>query len=403
MKTVVAMFDDLSTAHEAVEELRDTGFTQDDVSLVARDRAGEYGTYLDQDVDDEVAESTATGAIAGGAIGGLAGLLVGLGALTIPGIGPVVAAGPIVAGLTGAGIGAAAGGIFGALVGWGIPEAEAELYAEGVRRGGVIVAVRAPENQVQRAVDILTSYDPTDIQRRSTYWREEGWTGYDSNAAPFTAEEIDRELSRYDRYNVQSDVDYGEFEDYEEYQEYDYDTFAPFFREHYQTNYANRGYAYDRYDPAYRYGYSLATDERYYDRDWDLIEPEARRQWESEHESAWDEFKDTVRHAWEEVTNAFETDEDDYDYDDEEYGAFEPSYRQHYETNYPTSDYTYNQYQPAYRYGYDLATDYRYRDRTWDEVEPEARSRWEEVNEGTWEEFKDSVRHGWEQVKRTLS
>jgi len=400
MKTVVGMFDNLSDAHEVVEDLMDAGFTRDDISLVARDRGSEYGTHLDQDTGNEVAESTATGAIAGGAIGGLAGLLVGLGALTIPGIGPVIAAGPIVAGLTGAGIGAAAGGIFGALVGWGIPESEAELYAEGVRRGATIVAVRAPENRVERAVEIISDYDPVDIQRRSSFWREEGWTSYDPGAEPLTAEQIDRELSRYDRYDVQSDVDYGE---YEEYEEYDYDTFAPFFREHYQTNFANQGYAYDRYDPAYRYGYTLATDERYYDRDWNALEPEARRQWESEHQGAWEEFKDTVRHAWQEVTSAFDMDDDEYDYDEGQYDTLEPSFRRHYETNYRTSDYAYNQHQPAYRYGYDLATDYRYRDRTWEELEPEARRRWEEINEGTWEEFKASVRHGWEEVKRTLS
>lgn len=307
MKTVVGMFDDLSDAHEVVQDLMDAGFTRDDVSLVAHDRSSEYGTYLDRDVDDDVAESTATGAIAGGAIGGLAGLLVGLGALTIPGIGPVVAAGPIVAGLTGAGIGAAAGGIFGALVGWGIPESEAELYAEGVRRGGTIVAVRAPENQVERAVAIMADYDPVDIQRRSSYWHEEGWTGYDAGAEPLTAAQIDRELSRYDRYGVQSDVDYGEYE------------------------------------------------------------------------------------------------EEEYDFDEDQYDALEPSFRRHYETNYRGNEYAYNQHQPAYRYGYDLATDYRYRDRPWDEVEPEAQRRWEEVNEGTWEEFKESVRHGWEELKRTLS
>jgi hypothetical protein len=310
MKTVVGMFDDLSDAHEVVEDLMDAGFTRDDVSLVARDRASEYGTFLDEDVDDvdnEVAESTATGAVAGGAIGGLAGLLVGLGALTIPGIGPVVAAGPIVAALTGAGIGAAAGGIFGALVGWGIPETEAELYAEGVRRGAIIVAVRAPENRVERAVEIMADYDPVDIQRRSSYWREEGWARYDPNAEPLTADQIDQELSRYDRYSAQSDVDYGEYE------------------------------------------------------------------------------------------------EEEYGYDEGQYDTLEPSFRHHYETNYRTSDYAYNQHQPAYRYGYDLATDYHYRDRTWDEVEPEARRRWEEVNEGTWEEFKESIRHGWEELKRTLS
>ncbi|HEX6386437.1 MAG TPA: hypothetical protein VF177_17335 [Anaerolineae bacterium] len=409
MKTVIGLFDNLSDAHEVVEDLMDAGFTRDDISLVARDRGAEYATYLDEDADEEVAEATATGAIAGGAIGGIAGLLVGLGALAIPGVGPVVAAGPIVAALTGAGIGAATGGIFGALVGWGIPEAEAGVYAEGVRRGGTLVIVRAPDDRVERAVDIMEDHDPVDVETRASSWRQAGWTGYDPEAAPYTAEQIDRERVRYGDYDRQSDVDYGE---YDEYDEYDFETFDPIFREHYETTYANRGYPYARYEPAYRYGFILATDERYFDRDWAEIEPVARRHWESEHEGAWEEFKDTVRHAWEEVTEVFEGDEDydydeeydeEYDYDEEAYDPFEPSFRQHYETHYRVSDYSYDQYQPAYRYGYDLATDYRFRDLTWEEVEPEARRRWEEVNEGTWEDFKESIHHGWNEVKRTVS
>src|SRR5690554_5933991 len=126
MKTVVALFDEIEDAHEAVEDLVDSGVARGDVSLIARDLDNRYSRYIDNgDADDSVGEGAVVGATGGAVIGGLAGVLVGMGALAIPGIGPVVAAGPIVAGLTGASMGAVAGGLLGALAGWGIPEGEA--------------------------------------------------------------------------------------------------------------------------------------------------------------------------------------------------------------------------------------------------------------------------------------
>src|SRR6185503_10222365 len=148
MKTIVALYDDFATAQRATQELVAKGIDRGNISLVANDVAGEYS----QSVNDSdaapvtlTADATAVGAGTGAVIGGIGGLLVGLGALAIPGIGPIIAAGPLVSALVGAGVGAVTGGLVGALTSLGVPEAEAGYYAEGVRRGGALVTAQIPE------------------------------------------------------------------------------------------------------------------------------------------------------------------------------------------------------------------------------------------------------------------
>ena len=122
MKTVVGLYDELTNAHDTVNDLVTAGFDRNNISLVSGDRDNSYATGTETEMTTDTTTANAmAGALTGGAIGGMAGMLVGLGALAIPGLGPVVAAGSILAGLTGADVGAAAGGILGALIGWGIP------------------------------------------------------------------------------------------------------------------------------------------------------------------------------------------------------------------------------------------------------------------------------------------
>src|SRR5687768_8863649 len=181
-KQVVGLFDNMQDAHAAVQELTNAGFTADDVSIVANNSSGEYGVGDGGDGGSEAAEGAGAGATGGAVLGGLGGLLVGLGALAIPGIGPVVAAGTLGTALAstavGAGLGAAAGGLVGALVGVGIPEEDANVYAEGVRRGGALVTVTADsDSDADRAADILDSYNVVDIDERSSSYRAGGWSG----------------------------------------------------------------------------------------------------------------------------------------------------------------------------------------------------------------------------------
>jgi len=130
----------------------------------------------------------AAGVTGGAVVGGLTGLLVGLGALAIPGIGPVIAAGTIATALgsaaVGAGVGAVTGGILGALVGLGVPEEEAQVYAEGVKRGGILVAVRTDDTRATEATNIMRQFNVADINTLRNQWKQAGWTGYDDRTVP---------------------------------------------------------------------------------------------------------------------------------------------------------------------------------------------------------------------------
>src|SRR5688500_93593 len=139
--TVVAVFHDRDDAQDAINALRDAGFMADDISILARDR--DVSGKLADDTGTEAGAGAATGALAGGLLGGAAGWLVGIGALAIPGVGPIIAAGPLAAALGGAALGAAGGGLIGALTGAGVPEDEAKWYDERVRSGGILVTVVA--------------------------------------------------------------------------------------------------------------------------------------------------------------------------------------------------------------------------------------------------------------------
>ena len=139
--TVVALFDDRDQAQTAVAALQDAGFRSDDIGITMRDR--EEASTLAEHTSATTGAGAATGALAGGALGAVAGWLAGIGALAIPGIGPIIAAGPLAAALTGAAIGAAGGSLTGALTGLGVPEDEARWYETEVGRGGTLITVGA--------------------------------------------------------------------------------------------------------------------------------------------------------------------------------------------------------------------------------------------------------------------
>ena len=171
-KRAVGTFSSYQDAEVAVRELRDSGFPMDRVSVVGRDtdRANELtdigtGDHLGDRSkqvahDTQADEGARKGAVAGGTLGGLTGLLVGLGALAIPGIGPVMLGGALATALattiSGGAIGAAAGGLVGALVGLGIPEDRARVYNDRVSRGDYLVIVDGSEEEVRRAESILS-------------------------------------------------------------------------------------------------------------------------------------------------------------------------------------------------------------------------------------------------------
>jgi hypothetical protein len=148
-RTIAGLFPDRVSAEQAIDALKAAGFTGDQIGVAMRDRTAQGD--LIAETETQAADGAATGAIGGGLLGGLTGFLIGIGALAIPGLGPVVAGGILasafgVAGgttLAGLGIGAAAGGVVGALVSVGIPELEARHFETGFRAGAVLVTVDA--------------------------------------------------------------------------------------------------------------------------------------------------------------------------------------------------------------------------------------------------------------------
>jgi hypothetical protein len=157
-----AIFPTRSAAESAVDRLIAAGFTNQDVSVLMSDNnsSREFAT----EKNTKAPEGTATGVGVGGVIGGTLGLLAGIGALAIPGVGPLIAAGPIMGALAGLGVGGAVGGLVGALVGMGIPEYEAKRYEGRVKDGGILVSVHCDTSEeISRAKDVLKQAGGEDI------------------------------------------------------------------------------------------------------------------------------------------------------------------------------------------------------------------------------------------------
>jgi len=457
-KTVVGLFDTSAEAQSVVQELIDSGFQPTDISLVANDAKGEYGNYREVGADGSAtAEGAGAGAVGGGVLGGVLGLLVGVGALAIPGIGPVLAAGPLAAALgaagastlVGAGIGAAAGGIIGALVGAGIPEQDAGFYAEGVRRGGTLVLVKASDDLAQRAYDSMRHYGAVDVDERSGNWRESGWNSFDPSADVYTdTTDLDDKWDRSSKIGTTggalagaatgaaigsvagpvgtaiggaagavTGAGVGAAGDVagKSYEEGDYSSTATASRDYATTTSPARDFgtattASRDYDATTTPGtsYSTGTGATDIDDKWDRSSKVgttggavAGAATGAVIGSAGGPVGTVIGGAVGAAAGAGigaagdvagETVEDAY-------GRYDDDFRTHYQSNATTSGYTYDQYAPVYRYGYGLANDPLYRDRDWSMIETDARSRWEERNPGTWEQFKDSVRYAWDKAR----
>jgi hypothetical protein len=394
------MFDDTMHARQAVEDLVDSGFAREDISLVAR------GTDEDIEHYNARGEDVSQGAGIGAALGGVGGLLVGLGALAIPGVGPVVAAGTIGSALAGAGIGALAGGLIGALVDAGIPDDHAEIYTEGVRRGGTLVMLDTTNEMAERAVSILNRHNPVDIQRRAEQWRQGDWTGFNPEAEPYTSQDLERERTRYrDEYATERDTDF-------------------------ETPLADEDVHLGERDPeADRVrGYSRLTEDRL-EEDVDLFDEDVNiGRGDMDMPTTGTDFETRQDRPMGERDmpasgTDFETFEDrpmgeaglpsagsDYEtFQDRPAGMgthrqafedFDQDFRHHYQTRYgATGSYDYAMYRPHYQYGYELGSDERYRDRSWEDFEMEARREYEgRYPDTAWDDIKDAVREGWRRV-----
>lgn len=306
--TIVGLFNTMDDAQHTVQALIDSGFHNNDISVIARDERGK--TVQQNAVGDssQAVEGAGAGAVGGTVIGGAIGLLIGAGLLAIPGIGPVLAAGPLAAaigtatatagaGALGAGVGAATGGLVGGLVGVGVPEEQARSYAQGVERGNVLVSVSTDEGRAASTGDLMRRYGALNLEshRRSDADDDTAdLRDYPNADAVSDSGYLYGDYARGQRSEPADDVrsDYARGLR-------DYSNFENDFRSHHSATYTPNPQPYETHEPAYRYGYNLASDSNFQGNRWEDVEQQARRSWEQDRPGTWNEFKEKVRYAWE--------------------------------------------------------------------------------------------------------
>ncbi|MEP7152962.1 MAG: general stress protein [Nitrospira sp.] len=161
-KAVFGIATTYAQAETIVDSLKIAGFSNNDISVLLPDKDGTRDFAHEKNT--KAPEGAAAGAGTGGVVGGVLGWLVGIGSLAIPGVGPFVAAGPIMAALSGAAVGSAVGGLTGALVGLGIPEFEAKRYEGKLKQGNILISVHSEDSkETDRAEQILKNANAQDV------------------------------------------------------------------------------------------------------------------------------------------------------------------------------------------------------------------------------------------------
>jgi uncharacterized protein (TIGR02271 family) len=386
-KAVVGLFPTRTEAEGVVQDLVREGIPRDDISLVSRDEMerGETGGT------QEGMGGIGTGA----ALGGLGGLLVGLAALAIPGIGPIVAAGPIATALGGAAIGAAAGGLIGALTDMGVPEEEARSYEEGVRRGGTLVTAHAEDAMADRARTIMERHHAMEVHGAAGTGRAEAASARTEAASGRTAAasvEAGQRRIPVGEEELQvgkREIDRGGVRVYSKVTERPVEEQVRLREERVNVERRPVDRAVEPGDRAFR----EETIEVRETAEEPVVAKQARIVEEVVIDKEVDErtetVRDTVRRKDVRVERA--GGEEGLPYE-----GLESDFRQHCDRMHGASGVRYEQCAPAYRFGHSLASHPRYGGSDWSSVEPEARRHWEERNQGTWERFKDSVRYAWD-------
>ncbi len=195
------LYDNYDEALHTVQALEAAGVPHTDISIVGNNADSAHsttGTTTDATLD---ATKSGAGATTGTVLGGGLGLLTGIGLLAIPGVGPVVAAGWLIATVTGAGLGAAGGGVLGSLIHAGVPEDHAHVYTEGVRRGGTLVSVRGDETQAATIEGVLEGRTTAavDMTARRAAYTSTGWEKFEDTAPHYTPAQVAAEQTRYSR------------------------------------------------------------------------------------------------------------------------------------------------------------------------------------------------------------
>jgi len=407
-KTIVAVYDRHEDAKDAVQALHHEGFTSDQISLVAGDSQGSHGmgagTGHDHDHDGSHAGK---GAVTGGVLGGIAGLVMGLAGMTIPGVGPVVAAGPLATALGGAAAGALAGGIIGGLIGLGIPEDDAHIYAEGIRRGSTLVGVTIPEERMDLAMSTLSRFNPIDIDERAASWRQEGWQRFDTEAEPLKASNMNHTTTTNTTTTATTPAANVTNKE----------TAIPVMKEELQVGKREvsagqvRVRSYVVSQPVQEQvtlreehvnierhpvsGTVANTADAFQEKtivmdekvEQAVVGKQVRQVEEvvvgKESTTHTETIKDNVRHTEVEVTR-----------DDNERLS---GYQNHYKTQFASTGKSFDEYRPAYQFGHDSSMDATHNNRPFAEIRDTLRSKWQSHSgNDTWDIHEPAIRHGYE-------
>jgi hypothetical protein len=404
-KTVVGLFESFPKARTAVEELVSSGFDRARIGIIANkgEQTGATGGGSAGDGDAAARgaiKGAGVGATAGGVVGGAGALIASLGALTIPGFGPVLAAGPLVALLTGAGVGAAAGaaagGLIGALTKAGVPEGEARVYEEGIRSGGTLVTVQAEDNDADRAAEILNRNGAQDIDARGGAAGAQGsMTGHrrqeTGNAGLSEAragEEIHAEVIEEELRIGKREVDRGGVRVHTHVSERPVEETVDLREERVRVE----RHPVDR--PATAADLDRASDQEVVVRasaEEAVVQKQARVVEEVV-------VRDTVRRkdvdvqpiAGQGATGGGGLIEAD---------KLEPDFRGHYQKTFGKSGQPYDQYAPAYRYGCELAANKQNQQRDWELVRNDARRDFDKRQPGAFDRLEGAVHYGYDRAR----
>lgn len=286
----------------------------------------------------------------------------------------------------------------------GLPRNDAEAYVEGIRRGGRLVMITTDDSRIDTAVDIMDRFNSINIEDRAELWRSEGWSGSlgsqanikdrqnvtnrrqgsqkEEKAIPVVEEELRVGKRQVERGGVRVHTHVEEKPVEETVTLRDEHVHV----ERRPANRSARSTDLDTFEEG-SFEISEMDEEAVVDKQARVVEEVVVSKEVEEHQ---ERVRDTVRR----------TDVDVERVDgDTDFASYREGFRSHYTTNYANSGMAYERYEPAYRYGYDLHNRSEMRSRSWNEVEPQARTAWERDNRGTWDRFKDAVRHGWESVR----
>lgn len=299
-RSVLGIYRSRTDLERGVQGLRDAGFGNKDISVLfsegdkTREFAHEKGT--------KAPEGTAAGAASGAVIGGTLGWLAGIGSLAIPGVGPFIAAGPIMAALAGAGVGGTVGGLTGALIGLGIPEYEAKRYEGRVKEGGILLSVHcSTSEQEDRVEEILERTGAEDISATAEASADEEVREGARDTGRRTTEPVTSgagtRMSGAGSGAMAAGVGAGTAGT-GAWSEYQADC-----RRDYETKYSQSGAQWNTMEPAYQYGHRMAADPRYRGRSWSEVESDMRASYVRDHpNSNWESVKDAIRYGWERVS-----------------------------------------------------------------------------------------------------